>query len=294
MAGVPGRYQFSLPERPARDGWFRIGTIDVTTTALLVGLGIISMFLYAADKATAIKLAFYGPLVRDGDVWRVLTWPLFNPPDSIWVILTLAFFWFIGHRIEDRVGRKRFTILIAAMTVIPAIITTFFDVTSGTALGYGLSILYIGLLVIFALDNPNALFFFGIPAWVLAGVFVLIDVLRYVGDRMWGVVALELLVIAVGLIGARQYGMVDLLHFVPQVGKGRQQRRAPRQRRTHAKGPSAVVAGPWGGVPSTSTADQAELDLLLDKINVVGVNGLTNTEKQRLTELSARLRDRGV
>ena len=44
---MPGRYQFSMPERPSRDGWFRIGTLDITTTALLVGLGVLSMFLYA-------------------------------------------------------------------------------------------------------------------------------------------------------------------------------------------------------------------------------------------------------
>lgn len=292
---MPGRYQFSLPERPARDGWFRVGTIDVTTTALLVGLGVISMFVYAADKATAVKLAYYGPFVRDGDVWRVVTWPLFNPPDSIWVILTFVFFWFVGHRIEDHIGRKHFTILIAAMTVIPAAITTAFDLTNDTALGYGLGILGIGLLVIFALDNPNAVFFFGIPAWVIAAVYVLIDILRYVGDRMWGVVVLELLVIAVGLIGARQYGMVDVISFVPKVGKGRKHR-APRAKRPRTKGPSAVVAGPWTGASASNAgaADQAELDLLLDKINLVGVNGLTNTEKQRLTELSARLRNRGV
>ena len=47
---MPGRYQFSLPERRQRDGWFRIGTLDVTTTALLVLLGVASMFAYAISK----------------------------------------------------------------------------------------------------------------------------------------------------------------------------------------------------------------------------------------------------
>ena len=51
VSRVPGRYQFSMPERPSRDGWFRIGTVDVTTTALLVGLGVLSMFLYAIGGA---------------------------------------------------------------------------------------------------------------------------------------------------------------------------------------------------------------------------------------------------
>ena len=46
--------------------------------------------------------------MRDGEVWRLVTWPLVNPPNRIWVVITLAFFWFVGHRIEDEIGRVRF------------------------------------------------------------------------------------------------------------------------------------------------------------------------------------------
>ena len=49
------------------------------------------------------------------------------------------------------------------------------------------------MLVIFAADHPNAPFFFNIPAWVIATIFVGIDVLRYLGDRLWGTLLLELL-----------------------------------------------------------------------------------------------------
>ena len=125
---MPGRYEFSMPERPMRDGWFRIGTVDVTTTALLVGLGVASMFLYAADKTLALKGAYQTFLVRDGELWRLVTWPLLNPPTRIWVVLTLAFFWFVGHFVEDRVGRVPFTVLIATMTVIPAVLVTILGI----------------------------------------------------------------------------------------------------------------------------------------------------------------------
>jgi hypothetical protein len=47
------------------------------------------------------------------------------------------------------------------------------------------------------------------------------------------------------------------------------------------------VSGPWGG---STTADQAEVDRLLDKISAVGMGGLTNDEKRRLREASERLR----
>jgi hypothetical protein len=140
---------------------------------------------------------------------------------------------------------------------------------------------------VFALDNPGAMFFFGIPAWVIAAVYVGIDVLRDVGDRFWERLVLSLAVVVVSVIGARQYGMIEHLTFIPRVGQ-RRQRRAPRPRRGRDRGPS-VVAGPWQST-GPSPADQFELDNLLDKISATGMDSLTRDEKQRLNELSKRLR----
>lgn len=301
---MPGRYQFSLPERPSRDGWFRIGGIDITTTALMVGLGIASWFWYAIDKVSLVKLVFLGEWVRDGEAWRLVTWPAANPLDrqALWVILTMVFFWFLGHRIEDLTGRRRFTWLMLAMTVIPAAIVTIirFDVQYGA---YGLGVLGMGLLVVFALEHPNAMFFFGIPAWVLAAVYVGIDALRYLGDRAYEPLVLELLVIAVGLVGGRQCGLLDNLAFIPQVlgrrsagsgGTAASGRGAggTRRRKTSSSG-SRVVSGPWADSgPRHSPLEQAELDMLLDKISSDGLDALSKADKTRLNELSKRLRGR--
>ncbi|MDO8389977.1 MAG: rhomboid family intramembrane serine protease [Actinomycetota bacterium] len=289
---MPGRYQFSLPERPSRDGWFRVGSIDVTTTALMVGLGILSIFWYAIDKMSLFKLVFAGSLVRDGDVWRLATWPIANPLDQqgLWVVLTLAFFWFVGHRIEDNVGRTRFTWLLAAMTILPAALVTIiqFDVQYAA---YGLGTLGIALLVIFALDNPTAMFFFGIPAWVIAAIYVGIDALRYLGDRAYEPLVLELAVITIGLFGARQCGLLSHLQFIPQVlGKRPRGTKAPK-RKGKLGGPT-VVSGPWAPEPAHSASDQTELDLLLDKISANGIDSLSKAEKARLNDLSKKLRGR--
>jgi len=289
---VPGRYEFSLPERPSRDGWFKIGQLDITTTALLVILGVASMFWYAIDKVSLEKLAFIGPSVRqDGEIWRLATWPIVNPPTRIWVVLTLAFFWFVGHRIEDRIGRIRFTIMILLMTVIPAAIVSLFDFTAQTGQAYGLSILAIALLTIYAFDSPGAVWFFNIPLWIIASVFVLLDVLQYLGDRRFGALLIELGAILVGTVMARQYGMLDDLAFIPRVaGK----RTAPSKRRTKRQGGPTVVTGPWAGSPQTThtAVDQMELDGLLDKISASGIDSLSRGEKARLNELSKKLRGR--
>lgn len=293
---MAGRYEYSLPSRRERDGWFKLGQVDMTTTAILVALGVLSMFVYAVDKATLVHVVFYGDLVRGGEVWRLATWPVVNPPDRIWVILTLAFFWFVGHAIEDQVGRVRYTWLVVVMTVGSAGLTTLFGMEP-TFPTYGLSILGLGMLVIFALDNPGAMFFFGIPAWVLAAIYVAIDVLQYTGDRAFEPLVVELLVIAIGLVGARQFGHLENLAFIPRfLGDGR----TTPQRRPRAKGrkgQGSVVAGPWGNEPSRAEADlaaldQLEMDMLLDKISAEGIDSLTKDEKKRLNDLSKRLRGR--
>jgi membrane associated rhomboid family serine protease len=290
---VPGRYQFSLPERSSRDGWFRIGNLDVTTTALMVGVAIASMFWYAIDKVSLMKLPFIGVLVRDGDYWRVATWPIANPLDrqGIWIILTLVFFWFLGHRIEDLAGRVRFTWLLVAMTIIPAALVSLlsFDPVYGA---YGLRVLSIGMVAIFALEMPNVSFFFGVPAWVMALIYVMLDALYYFSDRAYEVLTLELLVIAVGIVGARQCGLLQELGFIPQVlGKRRAPSSARPAKRRKGSGPT-VVAGPWAAEPAHSPLEQAELDMLLDKISSHGLDALSKTEKARLNELSKKLRGR--
>ena len=185
---MPGRYQFSLPERPQRDGWFRVGSLDVTTTALLVMLGVASMVVYALGGSGGFfdELVYYSPLVRQGELWRIVTWPIANSPSQIWVLLTMVFFWFIGHRVEDRLGRSRFTLLIVLMTVIPASVVSLFDFTNETGYAAGLGILAIALLVLFAFDQPSAVSFFNIPAWVFGLVLVALQVLQALAARDLG------------------------------------------------------------------------------------------------------------
>ena len=86
---------------------------------------------------------------------------------------------------------------------------------------------------------------------------------------------------------------------LPLDGSGqRKPKKAKRSKPGRSSGPR-VVEGPWKSGPAPmpppsghSAADQAELDALLDKIGAAGMDSLTAAEKQRLNDLSKRLRNR--
>ena len=81
------------------------------------------MFAYAISPSALSNLGFVPELVRDGELWRLITWPIATDP-SIWAVISLAFFWIFGHRIEEMIGRVRFTRLIAILVVFPAVVVT--------------------------------------------------------------------------------------------------------------------------------------------------------------------------
>ena len=288
---MPGRYDIPFHPR-ARDGWFRVANIDVTTSAALVGVAILSMVAYAIDKVLLDRLTLIGPAVRDGELWRVVTWPMVNPPDSffIFIVLGLLFLWFVGHEVEEMIGRHRFTLLILLMTVVPAVLVCLSGTLARSTDAYGFYELDMGLLAIVALHQPNRPFFFGIPAWIVGAVYAFLTFVRLAGERLWGNLILVVLVIAVAAIVMRRFGYLeDTMGWLPSGATKRKKR--PGRSRSQNK----VVPGPWSAPteaapPADAAAAQAELDTLLDKISAGGLDSLTGDEKRRLNELSKRLR----
>jgi membrane associated rhomboid family serine protease len=286
------RYQFSMPERRQRDGWFRLGSIDVTTTALLVILNVASFFWYAIDRASQSNLLFFGILVRNGDFWRVVTWPLYAEP-TVWAAITLVFFWFVGHMVEERVGRSRFTILLVVMTVVPAVLVTLMQLDPDRGVA-GLNLLALALLVVYALDNPTATAWFGIPIWVFAAVYVGLMVLQYIGDGAYEALLMGIGVILMAIGGARQFGMLEDFGFIPRVA-GTSSGKPVKASKSKSKGGKKggdVVTGPWAAPTTHSPIEELELNQLLDKISSQGMDSLSRTEKARLNELSKKLRGR--
>ena len=302
---MAGRFSFSVPERRnAGDPWFRIGTLDVNTTILVIILCVASMFVWAIDDAVWDNLVLDPDAVRSGEIWRVVTWPLANQP-GLWPVLTLAIFWYFGREIEGMLGRARFAVLLLLLAVVPGIVGVLLDIVD-----FGLAPIELAVFLIFVAEYPFVRFFFGVPGWAIGAVIVGIQVLQYLGYDEERRILLLFVTLATAALVARSMGLVTALPWIPKLPIPGTGARATRRRRPprRSSGGGEVVAGPWSSTsrggpargaalpqppgPSSLDRDQAELDALLDKISELGMDGLSSDEKRRLNDLSKRMRKR--
>jgi membrane associated rhomboid family serine protease len=281
---VAGRFAYSKPNRRGpNDPWFRVGTLDIGSAALLSLMCVVSVLVYALEpvhKPILTALALIPDKVRSGQAWRVLTWPLANGLDRqlLWVIISIAILWYVGSRLEEQVGRVKFAWFLLMIIVIPGLVGTALSLPQA-----GVHTVQLVVLLTFIAEFPNVRFFFGIPAWVLGAVYVAAEVLQLMGDRDGRRLLFFVVSLLVGAFAARAVGMLEAYPWIPKISMPHRRRQPKQSRRP------AVVAGPWAG-STTMSAAQTELDELLDKISATGINSLSKAEKERLNELSKRLR----
>ena len=314
------RFPIYVPKRRAEDDpWFRVGSIDVTTTVFVIALNVFVMFIYAVSNAFFFRLILFRPLITDGEVWRLITWPFATRPD-IGAAFTLAFFWFTGREVERLFGRIRYTKFLVTIGLVTTALALAVNVPVG-----GLRFVVLAVFCAFAAENPRMPFFFGIPVWVIALVYVGLDVLQYLGDRESELLLVMIGAIATALLLLRGYGWGSEVPWVPRVaippllggpsnrtgrpasaGKRAQSPKASRGRKGRDGGGS-VVTGPWGEkgtgtatnaadsaprLPRTGPLSQADVDRVLDKVAATGLNSLTEDERAVLEQASRTLRDR--
>ena len=285
---MPGRFNLSFPGRRDHDDpWFRVGTVDVTTAVLVPALCVLSMLIWAVDPSLLAHLDLWPPDVRNGQVWRIVTWPLANEPD-FWTLITLAIFWYFGRELERMVGRVRFLWLLVWIAVVPGAVGTALDLYQA-----GIRPIELAVFVVFCLELPQVRFFGAIPAWGFALAIVGVEVLQLVGVRNGDGIVLLAVSLATALLVARTFGLLTNYTFIPNLRPARSTRSTSERRPRARKGGQRVVAGPWqGSTPAHSADEQHELDSLLDKINAQGLDALSRDEKARLNELSKKLRGR--
>jgi hypothetical protein len=291
------------PGRGSDDGWFRLGSIEVTTSVLVVVLSIASVIEWAFEGnsgAVQSELSLTPDDVVTGRIWQLLTWPLAYPYGvGLFGILAIAFFWYFGTQIESLLGKKKMAWFLGMVTVglglIWVLLVELTGISNGVLSGAfqlnGINQLELMVLLVFIAEYPQIRFFFNIPGWVIGVVIIAIYVLGYVGNRQWLYLINFLLGLLLTALVARAWGLMSEWGRIPRL-RFRRSPRSRRQRKRSSSGPT-VVQGPWQPAETPPVSrDQAALDALLDKISAGGMDSLTDGEREQLMILRDRLRRR--
>jgi hypothetical protein len=286
------------PGRGSDDGWFRLGSVDVTTVLLVAMLAIVSFVVWALEppaKSIQHALELNPDSFVHGQIWRVITWPIAYPVGmGLFAIIAVALFWYFGTEIERQLGRKRMAWFLGLVTVGLGLLWVAVAEAIGT--NYLLSTLNqleLMVLLVFIAEYPSRRFFFNIPGWVIGVVIIGLTVLQLLGQRQWPLLLNFLLGLALTAVIARSMGLMAELRWIPHLTIKRKPKKSKRGRRSGGATTGTVVAGPWNPAPTPPVSpDQAALDALLDKIHAHGMDSLTDHEREQLLILRDRLRRR--
>jgi hypothetical protein len=223
-------------------------------------------------------LSYLSPNVLRGEIWRVFTYGLVNPPSLWFAIEMLMMVWF-GREVERYFGRRKFFTLYACVYLIPPLLRTLIGTWRPTALA-GESGAF-ALFIAFATLYPNAVMLFNLlakwVAWVLVGIYALQAL--SVRDGL-GIVTLAATVgFAYGFVRYQQ-GRFRLPSFAlpsRDSAGGNSQRETGSRRAT---------------APAPKDSQIVEVDALLDKIAQSGLSSLTAKERAKLDAARENLRKR--
>ncbi len=235
---------------------FFVGTLVVTTL----------LMLFRVEGWFFQWLPFTSPAVLQGQVWRIFSYGLVNPPSLQFVIDMLMFVWF-GREVERFFGRRAFLWFYAGIYLVTPLLFTL--------IGMGLPLHCSGetgafaLFVAFATLYPGAPLMFNVLAkW---GALILVGILTLIALAYhdWpGLISLWATTAFAFAFVRHHQGHFSLPDF-------RFWRRGPRLR---------VLPDLPKNAPPARESSRAEMDRLLDKIARSGLGSLTAKERAQLAK----------
>lgn len=145
-------------------------------------------------------LAMDAYLVLHGQLWRIITYVLIPTSSSIWLIVSLFFYYWLGETLERLWGSTKFTVYYASgmlLTALAAVAAYFIDGFSYPL--YGAGYVNTALFMAYALTFPDAMvrLYFLIPIkmkWlaILEAVLYAVNVFRYAAAGLWGLALLPI------------------------------------------------------------------------------------------------------
>jgi hypothetical protein len=267
------------PVHSEQEPWFRIGQLEVTTTALVAAVVVLFWPVWALAGGGAFTGAtMYAPeLLAGGQLWRLVSWPIAEGP-SLWGVIGVAMLWYFGTMIEQQIGRTRMAWLFAGIWLsITVAYTAVALVFASSAALAGVGIIQLLMLLLWIAEYPTVRFLFNIPAWVVGVVIVGIQVLGMLGYRQWDALLALILSLVFVAVAGRRMGLLSAYEWIPGRPRAAKVRR-PRASRGEARAHERRVS------------DRERLDQLLDQINDHGIGSLTDAQRKEMLKLRERLR----
>ena len=264
--------------------WFRLGRLEVGTVMAVVLTVAASWIAWVAVPSLPGALAFSAGAVGEGQLWRVVTWPLANGV-SLWAVLNLFFFWYFGTELEQMVGRTRMAGLLVGVWGSLTLASALVGAVAGGAALAGIGLVQFAVLLLWIAEYPNRRFFFGIPAWVIGLVLVGVQAAGMLASRdAGGLLSLLLGFVLIAMVARRQ-GLLGEYAWIPggrragaPAGGGSARPAAPRAPRAAAR------------AERRQASSRERLDELLDRINDRGIDSLSAAERRELMRLRDQLR----
>jgi len=254
--------------------------VNRTTWTMLLGLVAIHVLLFLLSmasregwRAAQLALALDPRAVLERFyVWQLVTGALLHgsPWHLFWNCWALFIF---GRMVEDRLGSRRYLVFCLGSSLAASLLYVGWSLLEGAVYPMlGFSGVVMGLVVICAFWYPSLPFLFGIPLWVLAVVYVAIDLMSAMGS--------DQSIAHTAHLGGALYGFLyyQFGNRFAAFGEFFERSALRRKRRKERR---------------REIADdelRAEVDRILDKVNREGIHALTHDERRFLKDASARLK----
>jgi membrane associated rhomboid family serine protease len=277
----------SYSERREPITYIRGFAVDLTTllTAVHVLASVLAVFAFAAGYREWCydHLVFSTKTFLAGAVWTPLTDPFFHDLsyEHIWLVLSLALFWWFGREVEAVLGRLKFGLLYASVILVPVLVAFPASVLLGGPMGIRVPFLAMpaqyAVFCAFCMMYPGVLFWPGIAAKWVALVYTAVMTLSIIG-----LPAPRLLVPLYASLGAawlfmQLCGANRMFDFGEWLGRWKTER-AEREFMARQR------------LEAEEEAEfQDAVDPILEKISREGIQSLTPEEKRRLEKARARL-----
>jgi membrane associated rhomboid family serine protease len=216
-------------------------------------------------------LVFRSDSVLKGQVWRVATYGLVNPP-SLWFIVDMLMIVWFGRELEKFFGRRTFLLLYAGLYLITPLLFTL------VGLGWSLALSGapggLALFTAFATLYPNVALSFGILAKWAATLLIGIYTLIHLSTHNWP----DLLALA----ASASFAFAFVRHAQGRLSLPSWPSRKSLPAGTSGRLPEATVRPVKNITPDPKSVLMDEMDAILDQIAKSGMDSLSPKQRARL------------